>query len=69
MVPRSLAHAKKVLTLRHQHGLDSHVLFINFVKAFNTVDHDMMWLMLGKFGIPNHTIEVMKNSMQIAKLK
>ena len=51
---------KTALTLRCQHSLDLHVLFINLVKAFNIVNHDMMWLILGKFGIPNNTIKGIK---------
>jgi len=54
-------HASKTyLTLQCQHGLDSHILFINLVKAFDTINHNMMWAILSKYGLPDEIINVIK---------
>ena len=33
---------KRALLLRHQHGLESHAIFVDLVKAFDTVHHDLL---------------------------
>jgi len=47
--------------------MDFHVLFIDLVKAFNTINHNMMWTILSKYGLPDETINVIKNFMKIVK--
>jgi hypothetical protein len=42
---------KRVLLLRHQHGLESYAIFVNLVKAFDTVHHDLLCKILNKYGL------------------
>ena len=43
---------KTPLHLRHQHNLHSHVIYIDLVKAYNTVNHELLFEILAKYGAP-----------------
>jgi hypothetical protein len=43
---------KRALLLRRQHGLESFVLFVDLVKAFDTIQHTLLVQILEKYGIP-----------------
>ena len=40
---------------------DSFVLFMDIVKALDSVNQDMLWEKLKKYGIPEKTIATIKN--------
>jgi hypothetical protein len=42
---------KRVLLLKHQHGLESYAIFIDLIKAFDTVDHKLLCKILSKYGL------------------
>ena len=37
---------------RRSHGLSTHVAFINLVKAYDTIDHELVIPVLEKYGVP-----------------
>ena len=39
---------------------DTFVLFVDIVKAFDSVNRDMLWKILEKYGIPEKTIQTIK---------
>ena len=43
---------KTKLHTRHNHNLSSYAAFVDLVKAFDTVNHDMMLKILERYGIP-----------------
>jgi hypothetical protein len=43
---------KRALLLRHQHGQESYVVFVDLVKAFHIVNHDLLCKILQKYGLP-----------------
>ncbi|KAL7547269.1 hypothetical protein ACHAWF_010590 [Thalassiosira exigua] len=43
---------KTLLHLRRNHGLSTHVAFIDLVKAYDTADHKLLIKVLKKFGAP-----------------
>ena len=43
---------KRALLLRRQHGLESYAIFVDLVKAFDTVNHDLLCQILAKYGLP-----------------
>ena len=43
---------KTVLQFYREHGQATHVLFVDLVKAFDTVNHEFLWLVLKKYGLP-----------------
>ena len=46
------------LQKRHEHNQDSWAVFVDLVKAFDTVDRDGMVAVLKKLGVPNHFCEI-----------
>ena len=47
---------KMALLTRREHGLGSWVLFVDFVKAFDSADRSLLLAILGKFGVPGHLV-------------
>ena len=60
---------KRALLLRRQYGLESHAIFVDLVKAFDTVNHELLYQILEKYGLPPPLIQVIKKSTVTAKLK
>ena len=50
----------RALKKRQWHGLESGVLFVNLVKAFDSVPRDVLFVVLAKFGVPPHLVRVIK---------
>jgi hypothetical protein len=48
----AIFNLKMALKKRKEHNLETWVLFIDFVKAFDRVPRDILWKTLGKFGAP-----------------
>jgi hypothetical protein len=46
-----------VLLLRCQHGLELYAIFIDLVKAFDTVQHDLLCKILNKYGLPDNLVK------------
>jgi exonuclease III len=51
---------RQALKKRREHGLESWVLFVDLVKAFDSVPRDVLFTVLAKFGVPPHLISVIK---------
>ena len=41
--------------------------FIDYVKAFDCVDHNKLWKILQETGIPDHITCLLRNCMQVKK--
>jgi hypothetical protein len=52
---------RTVLQDRREHNLETHVLFVDLVKAFDTVNHDLLFCILRKYGIPDTLISVIQS--------
>jgi hypothetical protein len=48
---------KRALFLRRQHGLESYALFIDLVKAFDTVHQDLLYAILERYGLPPSLVQ------------
>ena len=45
------------------------VVFVDLVKAFDTIHHELMFKLLGKFGIPKYLIRVIEKLYHEFKIK
>eukprot|EP00957_Ditylum_brightwellii_P148633 11316218-Ditylum_brightwellii.AAC.1 len=54
----ALLALKSAIQTRREHNLATHILFVDLVKAFDTVNHLFLMQILRKFGIPETTVDV-----------
>ena len=52
---------KIAMKKRREHGLESWILFIDLVKAFDRVPREMLWQVLAKFGVPPKLIRLLQS--------
>ena len=52
---------KMAIKKRREHGLESWVLFIDLVKAFDKVPRQLLWEILAKFGVPSKLISLLRS--------
>ena len=48
---------------------DTYVFFVDIVKAFDSVNREMLWKILKKYGIPTETIAIIKKTYTDIKIK
>jgi hypothetical protein len=60
---------KRALLLRRQHGLESYAVFVDLVKAFDTVHHKLMYEILSKYGMPPNLVEIIKKLYENCTVK
>jgi len=46
------------LQLCKEHQLDTYVLFVDLVEAFNTADHEILFQLLEKYGAASNLVNV-----------
>ena len=51
---------RQALKKRREHGKESWVLFVDLVKAFDSVPRDVLLTVLAKFSVPPHLVSVIK---------
>ena len=52
---------KLAMKKRREHGLESWILFIDLVKAFDRVPRELLWDVLSKFGVPPKLIRLLQS--------
>ena len=50
---------KSALRKRREHGLETWVIFLDLVKAFDRVPRAMLWMVLRKFGVPEKIVSLL----------
>jgi hypothetical protein len=51
---------KTALQTRKQHGKNTWAIFVDLVKAFDTADHKLLFMILKKYGFPDSLISVIE---------
>ena len=51
---------KSILQLNEEHDLDTLVVFVDIIKAFDTIYHKLIFKLFSKFGIPKYLIKVIE---------
>ena len=52
---------KSALQLLHKHNQEAYVLFVDLVKAYNSVNRELLQRILNIFGVPEKLIIILKN--------
>jgi hypothetical protein len=53
-----LFNASVALQKRKEHNLETWALYIDLVKAFDAVSREALWIVMRKFGMPDHFINI-----------
>ena len=56
----ALMSLKTALQTRREHNVSTNVLFVDLVKAFDTVNHEFLFKVLHKYGYPTHFINIIR---------
>ena len=62
-LPTSAGSSKK----QESSGKNIYFCFIDYAKAFDSVDHNKPWKILKEMGIPDHLTCLLRNLMQVRK--
>jgi len=60
---------KQTIEKRREFNLETHIAFLDLVKAFDRVNRNQLWQIINKRGIPYHLIEVIKAYTKIPVYK
>jgi hypothetical protein len=60
---------RSALQLCKEHQQDTYLLFIDLIKAFDTANHDLLFAILKKYGIPRALIDVIRHLHDNFQLK
>ena len=62
-----IANIRWIMEKAREFQKTSYFCFIDYVKAFDCVDHNKLWKILKEMGIPEHLICLLRNCMQVRK--
>lgn len=51
---------KATASLLREHGQESYIIFVDLEKAYDTVNRELLWKLLARYGIPDGLIMVLK---------
>jgi hypothetical protein len=60
---------RSALQIRHKHMQSTWVIFVDLVKAFDTIDRDLLFEILSKFRIPHSMIYVTRRLYDETEIK
>ena len=56
-----IANIRWIIELARERRKSVYFAFIDYTKAFDSVDHELLWSTLNSMGAPRHTISLLKN--------
>ena len=60
---------RSLLQMRKEHNLQSWVVFADLIKAFDSIDHKLLFALLEKFGIPDRPLQAIKKLYKNFKIE
>ena len=60
---------RTILQTRRAHGLESYVLFVDLVKAYDTVNQPLLFAILRKFGLPDELVSCIEKLYKDCNVK
>src|SRR6218665_1599194 len=55
-----IANMRWIMERQLEHGKEVHICFIDYSKAFDCTNHELLWKTLLEMGIPKHLIQLLK---------
>jgi hypothetical protein len=55
-----IANIRWIIERQREYGQQVHMCFIDYSKAFDCIDHTLLWQTLIEMGIPNHLVKLLK---------
>jgi hypothetical protein len=62
-------HQESPPPLPRQHGLESYTIFVDLIKAFDTINHDLLYQILIKYSLPTTLVQNIKKLYDNCKVK
>ena len=60
---------RSLLQMRKEHNLQSWVVFADLIKAFDSIDHKLLFALLEKIGIPDRPLQAIKQLYKNFKIE
>jgi exonuclease III len=60
---------RSMLELRRYHNLPTWALYVDLVKAFDTANHELLFKLLAKYGVPEHLVDVIRRLYHDSEIK
>jgi exonuclease III len=60
---------RSMLQLRRYHNLPTWALYVDLVKAFDTANHELLFKLLSKYGVPDHLVDVIRRLYHNTEIK
>src|SRR6218665_950384 len=55
-----IANMRWIMERQLEYGKEVHICFIDYCKAFDCINHELLWKTLLEMGIPKHLIQLLK---------
>ena len=55
-----IANMRWIMERQREYGQKVYICFIDYSKAFDCINHELMWKTLGEMGIPKHLIQLLR---------
>ena len=55
-----IANMRWIMERQLEYGKEIHICFIDYSKAFDCINHELLWKTLLEMGIPKHLIQLLK---------
>jgi hypothetical protein len=65
----ALSSLKALANKRREHSMETWILMLDLVEAFDTVPRQLLWLVLLKMGVPTKLVDLLKSMHEVVRVK